>query len=155
VAISVNWDDDARCSACQGPIGLGEEMLYGRHLGCARSASAARRQAATSTDVFATAQAQLGRPGHIQLTGGQLRELISAAQAAGTALTRRPDKGKRCRWYARMGGWAEERVNAGLDAGEVAGMWADFLDTGRMPPIRHIDLEVLLEAVSPAGARKT
>jgi hypothetical protein len=49
-----------------------------------------------------------------------------------------------------MPGWAAEHVRSGLSAPEVAGLWSDFLDAGRIPPLRARDLAVIIEAI---GAR--
>jgi hypothetical protein len=46
-----------------------------------------------------------------------------------------------------MAGWSAERVKGGLAASEVAGMWLDFLDAGRMPPLRGGDLSVIMDVV--------
>jgi hypothetical protein len=145
--ISTNWDEDASCPACHGPVKVGEDVLYGRHLTCARSRASARETAETSDEVLDLARRRLAVPGHITFTRTQLRMLVDAARDSGTELVRRPDAGHRCQWYGRMRGWSADRVAAGLSAPEVAGMWADFLDIGRLPPVRHADLQALLDAI--------
>ena len=47
---------------------------------------------------------------------------------------------------------APGRVAAGLSAPEVAGLWLDFLDVGRMPPIRYADVESLVGAIQGVPA---
>lgn len=152
MAVTQNWEEGLCCASCHGPIGLGEEMLYGKHLPCVRADAAVHRRAGDA-DALTAARRQLDRPGHITLTRGQLRELILQATAAGIAPVHRPDRGRRCKWYSRMPGWSEERVSGELSVDEVAGLWEDFLAAGRTPPLKHGDLAKVLDAV--AATRKT
>jgi hypothetical protein len=87
------------------------------------------------------------------LTRRQLRSLVALAVAAGVVPVRRPDAGHgRQQWYSRMSGWAAERVQAGLDAAHVTGLWLDFLDAGRMPPLRGRDLAVIVAVIASETA---
>jgi hypothetical protein len=153
--ITTNWEEGTRCAACTEVIGIGEEVLYGRHLACAR-AQARARDSLPDGDVLLLARQRLQVPGHLTLTARQLRALVERARRAGVIPVCRPDRRRGTAWYARLPGWSAERVEAGLSAAEVAGLWLDFLAVGRMPPLRHADLETLLDAAEAAdGARKT
>lgn len=154
--IRTNWEQGATCPACHQEVALGEETLYGKHLACARGRAEGRDNGADFQAAYIAACGQLAVPGHISLTRRQLRLLLDRAVAGGLSPVHRPDRGRGGPWYSRMAGWADERVRAGLDAGHVAGLWLDFLSVGRMPPLRHDDLNLILAAAEePAGAGKT
>lgn len=136
------------CDQCGNEFTLGEEYLYfyGRklHQGCASADAAARRDA--DDDPVAAARALLESGARIVLSRSQLRALVDLAVAGGLEPVRKPDTGRQ-QWYGRMPGWSAARVSAGLSASEVAGMWADFLDAGRMPPLRARDLSVIMDVI--------
>lgn len=156
------WESGLTCdgSECGREFVLGEEFIfwYGQKLcqPCAAKDAAGRRVAACeSEDVLDVARRHLDAGGRVILTRRQLRELIALA-CAGPSFTpvRKPDAGHgRKQWYGRLAGWDARRVAAGLSAEEVAGLWSDFLDVGRMPPIRHSDVASLVTAIgAPAAA---
>ena len=135
------WEPGTRCKACDEEFGLGEEALYGRHLRCSQE----RAQAAESPeDAVTVARQKLAAPGRLTLTRRQLRELVTRS---GLIPVHKPDAGKRLPPYGRMAGWSAARVEAGLSPEEVAGLWLDFLDNGKVPPIRHADLEKILTCI--------
>lgn len=149
--LSTCWETGLSCPVCENEIGLGEEMLYGRHVRCAREVARDKREAASASDVLDTAREQLAVRGRIMLSRAQLRELIALVIAAnpGFTLVRRPDRqAGPMQWYGRIAGWDPARVKAGLSAPEVAGLWADYLDVGRTPPIRHSDLSAILVLIT-------
>lgn len=149
--LSQCWEEGLTCRECEQPIPLASEMLYGKHLECARGAARDKRSAAgEAEDVVEVAQRRLAAKGRIVLTGRQLRGLIVLA---GIRPVRRPDKVRGPDgWYSRMTGWSPERVEAGLSAAEAAGLWLDHLDVGRQPPLRHADLEAVLGAIEAVTA---
>lgn len=136
------------CDECGGEFTLGEEYVYyyGRklHQRCASAAAAEHRS--EDDDPVATARALLDSGARIVLSRAQLRALVATAVAQGLEPVRRPDSGRH-RWYGRMAGWSAARVGAGLSASEAAGLWLDFLDAGRMPPLRRSDLSVIMDVV--------
>lgn len=136
------------CDGCTAEFTLGEEYLYfyGRklHQECASADAAARR--VTDNDPVTEARELLASGARVVLSRAQLRELIGVAVASGLEPVRRPDTGRQ-QWYGRMAGWSKARVHAGLAASEVAGMWQDFLDAGRVPPLRHADLAALMDVI--------
>lgn len=144
--LSQCWEEGLTCRGCGLPIPLAGDMLYGKHLECARGAAQGKRSAAgEAEDVLEVARQKLAARGRVVLTGRQLRGLIVLA---GVKPVRRPDKARSTAgWYSRMSGWSLERVEAGLSAAEAAGLWLDHLDVGRQPPIRHADLEAVLGAI--------
>lgn len=149
------WEPGLTCDAadCGAEFVIGEEIIYwyGRklHLRCASADASARRAAAgEDDDVVMVARRQAEGGGRVTLTRRQLHELAARAAAAGVEPVRKPDSGRR-QWYGRMSGWAAERVQAGLSAPEVAGLWLDFLEAGRMPPVRQRDLAAILGVISP------
>lgn len=151
------WESGLTCDAeeCGGEFYLGEEILYwyGRklHPRCAQADAASRREASGEDgDVMSAARQLLDSGARVILTRRQLRDLIELTGKQGLEPVRKPDTG-RCQWYGRMHGWATERVRAGLTAAEVAGLWLDFLDAGRMPPLRHRDLSVIVDLISQGG----
>lgn len=157
------WESGLTCDAegCGGEFRFGEEIIYwyGRklHLRCAQADAISRREASGEDgDVMTAARHLLDSGARVILTRRQLRNLITLAQEQGLEPVRKPDTG-RCQWYGRLHGWSAERVRAGLSAAEVAGLWLDFLDVGRMPPLRRADLEIILVACragpSPAGTQ--
>ena len=162
MSTSVVWETGLTCDgpACGREFVLGEEILfwYGRKLcqPCAAEDAASRREAACEgEDVLAVTRRHLDAGGRVILTRRQLRELIALACADHSFVpVRKPDAGTgRRQWYGRMPGWATDRVEAGLSAAEVAGLYLDFMDVGRMPPIRHADIASLVETIgAPAAA---
>lgn len=142
--IGITCDADG----CGGEFILGEEYLYwyGRklHQGCANADAAGRRD--EHGDAAETARAILASGARVVLSRAQLRNLIETAVGLGLEPIRKPDTGRQ-RWYGRMSGWSAERVHAGLAASEAVGMWMDFLDAGRMPPLRTRDLLVIMDVV--------
>lgn len=140
------WEPGTKCSACGNEFGFGEEMIHGRHLSCARDRAAARDG---DEDVLELARQKLALPGRLTFTARQLRRLVelSALQPV-----RRPDAGRRLPLYGRMSGWSAERVAAGLSAPEIAGLWLDFLDAGKIPPVKHEWVAQVLAGISPVTA---
>lgn len=136
------------CEGCEGEFVLGTEYVYfyGRrlHQSCASQEAAARRGA--DHDPVTAAREILASGARVVLSRAQLRALVALAVAQGLEPVRKPDTGRR-QWYGRMQGWAADRVKAGLAASEVAGMWQDFLDAGRMPPLRGQDLSALMDVI--------
>ena len=152
MSTTIVWESGLTCDAgdCGSEFVLGEEIMYwyGKklHQRCASQAAAARREASgEAEDVLGVARRLLEARGRVILTRRQLRELIALAAIEPV---RKPDAGARQQWYGRMPGWAAARVAAGLTAAEVAGMWLDFLDAGRMPPLRGADLAVLVGVIA-------
>jgi hypothetical protein len=148
MAICTARETGITCEGCGGEFGLGEEYLYwyGRklHQGCASADAAVRRGA--EEGAVSSARSILASGARVVLSRSQLRDLIRAAVAAGLEPVRKPDAGRQ-RWYGRMSGWSAERVHAGLAASEVAGLWSDFLDAGRMPPLRGQDLSAIMDVI--------
>jgi hypothetical protein len=144
--LSQCWEEGLTCRGCGLPIPLAGDMLYGKHLECARGAARDKRSAAgEALDTVQMARERLETGGRIVLTSRQLRELVVLS---GVVPVRRPDKARTPGgWYSRLTGWSQERVEAGLSAAEAAGLWLDHLDVGRQPPLRHADLEAVLGAV--------
>jgi hypothetical protein len=140
--ITTCWEPGTRCLACDREFRYGEEMLHGRHLLCA--SDRARNRDDEGSDVLAVARARLEEPGRLTFTGRQLRQLVTMAALEPV---RRPDAGRRLPLYGRLPGWSAARVAAGLSAPEVAGLWLDFLDVGKIPPVRHADLRAILECI--------
>jgi hypothetical protein len=149
--LSQCWEEGLTCRACGLPIPLAGDMLYGKHLECARGAARDKRSAAgEALDTVQMARERLETGGRIVLTSRQLRELVTLS---GVVPVHRPDTARPAAgWYSRMQGWSPERVEAGLSAAEVAGLWVDHLDVGRQPPIRHMDLEAVLAAIGTVTA---
>jgi hypothetical protein len=135
------WEPGTRCKGCDKEFGLGEEAIYGRCMDCAKGRAAIANAPA---DAVAVAREKLAAPGRLTLTPRQLREL---ATRSGLIPVRKPDAGKRLPPYSRMSGWSAARVEAGLSPEEVVGLWLDFLDIGKVPPVRHADLEKVLAAI--------
>jgi hypothetical protein len=133
---------------CGGEFALGEEYLYwyGKrlHQGCASANAAGRRN--SGGDAAEAARSILASGARVVLSRSQLRDLVAAAVDLGLEAVRKPDAGRQ-RWYGQMRGWSAERVHAGLAASEVAGLWLDFLDAGRMPPLRNRDLAALMDVI--------
>jgi hypothetical protein len=133
---------------CGGEFALGEEYLYwyGRklHQRCASADAAGRRDG--DGDAADAARSILASGARVVLSRSQLRDLIAIVVGLGLEPVRKPDTGRQ-RWYGRMSGWSAERVHAGLAASEVAGLWQDFLDAGRMPPLRNRDLAALMDVI--------
>lgn len=162
MSTTIVWETGLTCDGpeCGREFMLGEEILfwYGRKLcqPCAAQDAASRREAACEDeDVLTVARRLLDAGGRVILTRRQLRGLITLACADPSfAPVRKPDAGTgRQQWYGRMPGWATARVEAGLSAAEVAGLYLDFMDVGRMPPIRHADVASLVAIiVQPAAA---
>lgn len=136
------------CDECGGEFVLGEEYMYWfsrkLHQGCASAEAAARR--GTDSDPVTAAREILASGSRVVLSRSQLRALVGVAVARGLEPVRKPDSGRR-QWYGRMPGWSAARVSAGLSASEAAGMWSDFMDAGRMPPLRTRDLAVLMDVI--------
>jgi hypothetical protein len=146
VATATARETGITCDGCGTEFTLGEEYLYfyGRklHQGCASADAAARR--GTDSDPLTAARDILTAGSRVVLSRSQLRALVALAVGRGLEPVRKPDTGRR-QWYGRMPGWSAERVKNGLAASEVAGMWLDFLDAGRMPPLRTCDLSVIMD----------
>lgn len=140
------WEEGLTCRGCGKLIPLGGDMLYKQHPSCARRAAEDRRTTATEDgDVVAVARLRLAAKGRIVLTRKQLRELITLAAVVPV---HKPDLGRgRMEWYSRLSGWDPARLERGLTPAEVAGLWEDHLDIGRMPAIRHQDLSQILTAI--------
>jgi hypothetical protein len=148
VATATAREPGITCDECGSEFILGEEYLYfyGRklHQGCASADAAARRD--DGGDPVTVARDLLGAGTRVVLTRSQIRALVARAVEAGLKPVRKPDTGRQ-QWYGRMGGWSAERVRGGLAASEVAGMWLDFVDAGRMPPLRGCDLAALMDVI--------
>lgn len=150
------WESGLTCDAsdCGGEIPMGAEYLYwyGRklHPRCAaRDAASRRASAEEDQDTLAVAQRLLEARSRVILNRSQLRDLVTLASAQdGFEPVRRPDTGTRCQWYGRLSGWSAARVKAGLSGPEVAGMWLDFMEIGRMPPLRLADLAAIINSIS-------
>lgn len=136
------------CDECASEFVLCEEYVYyyGRklHQGCASADAAARRD--DGGDPVAVAREILDAGTRVILTRSQIRALVARAVGLGLVPVHKPDTGRK-QWYGRMPGWSAERVKGGLAASEVAGMWLDFVDIGRMPPLRLADLSVLMDVI--------
>jgi hypothetical protein len=148
VATATARETGITCDECEGEFTLGAEYLYfyGRklHQGCASADAAARREG--GSDPVAYARDILASGARVVLGRAQLRALVALAVAQGLEPVRKPDTGRQ-QWYGRMAGWSAARVKGGLAASEVAGMWLDFLDAGRMPPLRGCDLSSLMDVL--------
>lgn len=143
--ITTCWEPGTQCLECGVEFEYGEEMLHGRHPRCAQMRSQARDDSVA--DVAQLARERLLMPGRLTFTARQLRQLV---MLSGLTPVRKPDAGKRVPLYGRMPGWSAARVNAGLDAPQVCGLWLDFLDVGKIPPVRHCDVEAILDCIRPA-----
>jgi hypothetical protein len=154
VATATAREPGITCDECKGEFVLGDEYIYfyGRklHQGCASADAAARRD--DGGDPVAVAREILDAGTRVVLTRAQIRALVARAVALGLEPVRKPDTGRQ-QWYGRMGGWSAERVKGGLAASEVAGMWLDFVDAGRMPPLRTIDLRTIMDVIDGQDAR--
>ena len=139
------WETGTKCKGCEREFALGEPAIYGRCLDCAKSRA---ETANAPADAVAVAREKLAVQGRLTLTARQLRELVTRS---GLAPVRKPDAGRRLPLYGRMPGWSAARVAAGLSPEEAAGLWLDFLDVGKVPPIRHADLEKVLAAIDGAA----
>jgi hypothetical protein len=139
------WETGTRCKGCDREFGLGEEAIYGRCLDCAKGRA---ETANAPADAVGIAREKLAAPGRLTLTPRQLRELIRLSVLKPV---RKPDAGKRLTPYGRMAGWSAARVAAGLSPEEVVGLWSDFLDMGKVPPVKHEDLEKVLAAIESAA----
>jgi hypothetical protein len=151
--IQTCWEEGILCDACGQPIPFGQEMLYGKHLHCAHAQ--AEEHQGVSGDLaaaLAMAQEKLAAGGRLALSSRTLRILIRSACAHGADPVRRPDAGSRGPWYGRMHGWTSRRVERGLSLPEVLGLWLDYMDSGRIPPLSHNHLRMVLAAASPEGA---
>lgn len=153
-----NWESGVICPGCEREIAVGAPILYGRHPQCARKAPDGPE------DPVEAALAALHAGGRVALPKKHLRALaLLACERSGQAPVRRPDRGLHgVRWYARTPGWTAARVEAGLSAPEVSGLFLDALDVGRTPPISHDHLRLLIEAareeaepLPSAGGRST
>lgn len=145
------WETGITCPGCSTEIMVGADMLYGQHLACARKAAENRRKVAGSQETLSAAQLTLQAGGRIMLTRTQLRALVTLACQSDPEFTpvRRPDKGHGpMQWYGRITGWSPARVAAGLSAPEAAGLWLDYMDVGRTPPISRRDLSGILAVIT-------
>jgi hypothetical protein len=135
------WEPGTKCTVCLTEFGFGEEMVHGRHLACNRGRADTRDG---EEDVLDVARAKLATPGRLTFTSRQLRRLIelSALQPV-----RKPDAGLRLPLYGKMPGWSAKRVSAGLPPAEIAGLWLDFLDVGKVPPVKHEWVAAILAAI--------
>ena len=150
VAIQNIWESGTLCSGCKKEFALGEEALYGKCLDCAKGQAEARNE--SELDTITIASRKLAVPGRLTLTTRQIREL--ARRVPGEPVSK-PDRGRSGPVYSRMPGWSAARVAAGLSAQEVAGLWLDFLTVGKVPPLRHCDLEAVLAAIEDDNAPVT
>jgi hypothetical protein len=153
VAMAIARETGITCDQCGDEFTLHEEYVYfyGRklHQGCAAQDAAERRKSDASA--LTAARDILAAGTRVVLSRAQLRELIGRAACQGLEPVRKPDAGRQ-QWYGRMPGWSASRVSGGLAASEVAGMWLDFLDAGRMPPLRACDLSVIMDVIgAPAS----
>jgi len=148
VATATARETGITCEECQGEFIFGEEYLYfyGRklHQGCASADAAARRE--DGTDPVTVAREILEAGTRVILTRAQIRALVARAAELGLEPVRKPDSGRQ-QWYGKMPGWSAARVKGGLAASEVAGMWLDFVDAGRMPPLRGQDLAAVMDVI--------
>jgi hypothetical protein len=136
------------CDQCGAEFCLHEEYVYfyGRklHQECASAEAATRREA--GHDPVTAAGEILEAGSRVVLSRSQLRALVTLAVAQGLEPVRKPDSGRQ-KWFGRMPGWSAEHVQTGLSAAEVAGLWLDFMDVGRMPPLRRADLSILMDVI--------
>lgn len=136
------------CEECGAEFILGEEYVYyysrKLHQACASAEAAARR--GTDNDPVTRARELLASGSRVVLSRSQLRSLIGIAVGLGLEPVRKPDSG-RMQWFGRMPGWSAVRVQSGLSASEVAGLWLDFIDVGRLPPLRRNDLSILMDVI--------
>jgi hypothetical protein len=141
------------CDECGTEFRLFEEYAYyyGRklHQGCASAEAAGRRDEVS--DPVTAAREILAAGSRVVLNRAQLRALIALAVACGLEPVHKPDSGRQA-WYGRMPGWSAARVSSGLAASEAAGMWLDFLDAGRMPPLRGRDLSVIMDVIDSSAS---
>lgn len=141
------------CDQCGTEFVLHEEYVYyyGRklHQSCASTEAAGRR--GDGTDPVTEAREILAAGARVVLNRAQLRALVALAAAQGLEPVHKPDTGRQ-QWYGRMAGWSAARVHAGLAASEVAGMWLDFLNAGRMPPLRTSDLSVIMDVIDSTAS---
>ena len=146
-----NWEPGVTCPGCGREIGVGAQVLYGRHLDCARS-----RSNGGPADPVQAAQAALDAGGRVAIAKPALRALaLLACERLGAEPVRRPDRGRHgVRWYARISGWSVARVEAGLTVPEVSGLFLDALDHGRTPPVSHAHLKALLGAASATVSKE-
>lgn len=148
MAMATAREPGITCDECEGEFTLHEEYVYyyGRklHQRCASAAAAGHRSG--DDDPVGAARALLESRSRIVLSRAQLRTLVATAVAQGLEPVRKPDSGRQ-QWYGRLAGWSASRVSAGLSASEAAGMWLDFLDAGRMPPLRRRDLVALMDVI--------
>jgi len=153
VATATAREPGITCDECKGEFVLGDEYFYfyGRklHQGCASADAAARRD--DGNDPVAVAREILDAGTRVILTRSQIRALVARAVELGLEPVRKPDSGRK-QWYGRMPGWAADRVKGGLAASEVAGMWLDFVDAGRMPPLRGCDLSVIMDVIESSAS---
>jgi len=138
------WEPGTLCKGCEREFTYGEEALYGRCLDCAKVKADERH---AEPDTLQIARGKLAASGRLTFTGRQLRELV---RLSGVEPVRKPDHGQKLVWYARMPGWSAARVAGELSAAEVAGLWLDFLDVGKIPPVRHCDLGTVLASIGSA-----
>ena len=142
------------CDECQGEFVLGTEYFYwyGRklHQSCASEAAAGQRE--DDHSAVEAARMILAAGTRVVLSRAQLRALVAAAVEQGLEPVRKPDTGRQ-QWYGRMPGWSAARVKKGLAASEAAGMWLDFLDAGRMPPLRGCDLSRMMDVIDGQGSQ--
>jgi hypothetical protein len=148
MAMATARETGITCDECGGEFTLHEEYVYyyghKLHQACASVAAAEHRS--EDDDPVEAARLLLESRARIVLSRAQLRVLVALAVDQGLEPVHKPDSGRH-KWYGRLGGWSAARVHAGLAASEVAGMWLDFLDAGRMPPLRRTDLVALMDVV--------
>jgi hypothetical protein len=153
VATATAREPGITCDECKGEFILGTEYFYfyGRklHQECASADAAARRD--DGNDPVTAARAILDAGTRVILTRAQLRALVARAVELGLEPVRKPDTGRQ-QWYGRMPGWSANRVRGGLAASEVAGMWLDFVDAGRIPPLRGCDLSVIMDVIESSAS---
>jgi hypothetical protein len=153
VMIQTCWEEGVLCDACGQPILFGQEMLYGKHLSCAHDQAEAHQGVSGDlAGAIETARQKLATGGRLALSSRTLRILVRAACAHGIDPVRRPDARGRGPWYGRMHGWSARRVERGLSLPEVLGLWLDYIDSGRVPPLSHNHLRMVMAAASPEGA---
>lgn len=156
MAMATARETGITCDQCGTEFTLHEEFVYyyGRklHQRCASAAAAGHRE--EDDDPVTAARALLGAGARVVLSRAQLRALVGIAVTAGLEPVRKPDSGRQ-QWYGRMPGWSAARVHGGLAASEVAGLWLDFMDAGRMPPLRARDLSVIMDVVDQAASTVT
>lgn len=147
------WEPGVSCGTCGAPVQLGQELLYGSCLSCARGKADLRDGDISDAGLIAAMREAVSKPGRITLTRKEIRRFVELAREADPSFdpVHKPDRRPVTGWYSRLAGWDASRVAAGLTAAEAAGMWLDFLAVGRTPPLQHGQISAILEVIARGG----